>query len=104
MPRATTFFRAAWTSVGNSSWAQDVAARGVGAVGKNTARRIMIRRQARNCLERKIVIRRRAVVQRTASNRRSSVGAAARHIARAGGDYVAPFCVGGAVVWRSSTS
>ena len=90
--------------MGNSSLAQDVAARGVGAVGKNTARRIMIRRRARNCLERKIVIRRRAVVQRTASNRRSSVGAAARRTVGRGGDCVALFCVGGAVVWRSSNS
>jgi hypothetical protein len=32
------------------------------------------------------------------------VGAAARRIAAAGGDCAAPFCVGGAVVWRSSNS
>ena len=80
----------AWTSVGNSLSAQDVVARGVGAVGKNTARRIMIRLQARNCLERKTVIRRRAVLPRMASSSRSSVEAAARRIVLPGGDGVGP--------------
>ena len=73
--------------MGTLSWAQDVVARGVGAAGKNTARRITTRRQARNSQTQKTVIRRRVVLARRASNRTSTVEAAARHIVLSGGDF-----------------
>jgi len=65
---------------------QGVVARGVGDVGKNTARRIMTRRQARNSQTQKTVIRRRVAWPKRGSSRTSTVVAAARHIVLPGGD------------------
>ena len=63
-----------------------MVARGVGAAGKNTARRIMTRRRARNSGALKIVIRRRVAWPSRGSSSRNTVGAAARRTVEPGGE------------------